>query len=375
MFLFHGLKENRGVRISMRILIDIGHPAHVHFFKGTIRNLMDRGHEFLIITRNKDITISLLEKYGFQYVNLGDHKVDMVTKAVGLIELDYRIFRIAKKYRPDLLIALSSPYLAHVSKVIRKPYISFMDTEDASTVIRITAPFADTICTPSCFLKDFGERHVRYEGYKELAYLHPDEFQPDPSVLDELNLSPEDRFFIVRFISWAASHDVGLCGMKNPVELIRTLEKYGTVFISSEKVPDPGLEKYLLRISPEKFHSLLSYASLYIGEGGTITTEAALLGTPAIHIEANEEGDATGNTSGNFLEIRDKYGLMYFYPDQDAAVKKAVEILENSNSKQEWQEKKAHLLSDKINVSSWMTDFISKYPASLKKYQNGGRGR
>lgn len=358
----------------MKILIDIGHPAHVHLFKGTIRDLVKEGHEILIVTRNKDITVDLLEKNGFDYINLGEHKTSMAGKALALLELDFRIFFIAKKFRPDLLLALASPYLAHVSKVIRKPYISFLDTEDADMVIRLTAPFTDAICTPSCFLRDLGIRQVRYDGYKELAYLHPEEFQPDPSVLEELNLTADDRFIIVRFISWAASHDVGLKGIKNPVEVVKTLEKYGTVFISSEKPPEPELEKNVLHISSEKFHSLLSYASLYIGEGGTITTEAALLGTPAIHIEANSKGEATGNTSGNFREIRDKYGLMYFFPDQDAALEKAIQILENTESKKEWQEKRERLLADKINVSAWMTDFISDYPDSFQKYliENGG---
>ncbi|GAB7016038.1 DUF354 domain-containing protein [Methanogenium cariaci] len=352
----------------MKILIDIGHPAHVHFFKGTVKDLSDKGHEILMVTRNKEMTVDLLKKYEFNYITVGEHQTSMTGKALALLQFDYRIYQVAKKFRPDLLVALGSPYLAHVSRVIHKPYISFWDTEDANLIIKLTSPFTDTICTPSCFLRDFGERQVRFEGYKELAYLHPDEFQPDSSVLDELNLTVNDRFIIVRFISWAASHDVGLQGIKDPVEVVTTLEKYGKVFISSEKPPVPELEKYLLHISPEKFHSLLAYATLYIGEGGTITTEAAVLGTPAIHIEANAKGEATGNTSGNFREIRDTYGLMYFFPDQDAALKKAVQILENTDSKQEWQQKRARLLADKINVSAWMTDFISEYPESCQKH-------
>lgn len=353
----------------MKILIDIGHPAHVHFFRGTVTELLSKGHEVLIVTRNKEMAIGLLKKFGFNFINIGEHKTSMGGKALALVQFDYRILQIARKFKPDLLVALGSPYLAHVSKIIRKPYISFWDTEDANLIIKLTSPFTDTICTPSCFLKDFGNRQVRFDGYKELAYLHPDVFKPDHSVLDELNLSEDERFIIVRFISWAASHDVGLKGMKDPVEAVKTLEKYGRVFISSEKPLGSELEKYNLHISPDKFHSLLSYAALYIGEGGTITTEAALLGTPAIHIEANAEGKATGNTSGNFLEIRDKYGLMYFYPDQDTALEKAVEILGNADSKREWQEKRQHLLADKINVSAWMTDFIENYPESFRNYQ------
>ncbi|MBT8507616.1 hypothetical protein AZH53_04180 [Methanomicrobiaceae archaeon CYW5] len=352
----------------MRILIDIGHPAHVHFFRRTIRDLSDKGHTILIVTRNKEMTLDLLKASGFDYISIGNHKPGLAGKAFALLRFDYRIYRIARQFRPDILVALGSPYLAHVSKVIRRPYISFWDTEDANLIIRLTSPFTDTICTPSCFLRDFGDRQVRFDGYKELAYLHPDVFSPDPSVLEELGMTEEDRFSIVRFISWGASHDVGLKGMKNPAEVITTLQKYGTVFISSERPLKPEFEKYILHIPPEKFHSLLAYASLYIGEGGTITTEAALLGTPAIHIEANARGEATGNSSGNFREIRDRYGLMYFFPDQDAALEEAVRILDNHDSKNTWRDKRERLLADKINVSAWMTRFIENYPESYREY-------
>ena len=39
----------------MKILIDINHPAHVHYFKNFIKIMEKKGHEFLIISRNKEI--------------------------------------------------------------------------------------------------------------------------------------------------------------------------------------------------------------------------------------------------------------------------------------------------------------------------------
>ena len=140
--------------------------------------------------------------------------------------------------------------------------------------------------------------------HSNLLRIHP--------VLDELGLSKNERFIIVRLISWAASHDVGLKGVVDPVHMVNELEKFGRVFVSSEAIPEKDLEKYRLNITPEKFHSLLAFSQLYIGEGGTIATEAALLGTPAIHIESDSHGVATGYSSGNFRELRDKYGLMLF---------------------------------------------------------------
>jgi hypothetical protein len=354
----------------MKILIDIGHPAHVHVFKNAIYSLQKKGHEITIVTKDKEVTIDLLKKFGFDFINLGKPGKGLFGKAHSLLYFDYRLYQIANKVKPDLLLGMGSPYLGHVSKLIGKPYISFWDTENARLLIWLTYSFTDTICTPSCFLNNLGKKQVKYLGYKELAYLHPHQFTPDPSVLDELGLRDGERFIIVRFISWAASHDVGLKGIRNPLHLVKELEKYGRVFISSEKIIDEKLEGNRLHLAPEKFHSLLAFSHLYIGEGGTIAAEAAVIGTPAIHIESDSQGIATGYSSGNFRELNDKYGLMFFYPDENAALNKAVEILSDPNSKLEWQKKRARLLQEKVDVTKWMVDFIERYPDSFYQYKN-----
>ena len=104
-----------------------------------------------------------------------------------------------------------------------------------------------------------------------------------------------------------------------------------------------------------------------------MAVEAGILGTPAIHIESNSTGHATGETCGNFLELRDKYGLIFFYPTEEMALQKAIEILQNPYSKKEWQEKQKKLLSDVIDVTTWLTDFIERYPESFYQYKRDNR--
>lgn len=352
----------------MRYIFGVWHPAHIHFFKNTIWNLEKKGHEALVVTRPKEFTIQLLNEYGFRYEVVSQHQKDTLGKAMGLIKTDYKLYKIAKKFNPHLLTGITDMYSAHVGKLLGKPSIIFTDTEKVKLGNAVTFPFTKTICTPSCFREKINsKKHIKFEGYKELAYLHPNHFKPTPSVLDELNISKTDKFILLRFISWAASHDVGLRGIKKEEEkeFIKTLEDYGEIVITSERKLSSDLEKYRITCSPDKIHSLLYYAQLYIGEGGTMATEAAVLGTPSIHIEANSEGVATGNFYGNFVELRDKYDLLYFYPDQKQALDKAVSILENKNSKKEWQKKRERLLSEKIDVTAWMTDFIERYPESF----------
>ncbi len=354
----------------MRVLVDIGHPAHVHLFRHCAANLVEKGHEVKFTARDKESALYLLKFFGMDYEIRGDLKSGMLDKAVSMFSTDHRIYKIAKSFRPDLFVGVHNPYIAQVAKLLRKKSITFTDTEYVGIASRLTFPFTDTICTPSCFLEELDPRkHVRYNGFHELAYLHPNYFKPDQGVLDELGLSKKEDYIILRFISWAASHDVGLKGIGKAADLVKSLEDFGRVLVTSEGKLGSKLEKYRISCSPEKIHSLMYYAQLYLGEGGTMAAESALLGTPAIHVEANAEGVATGSFSGNFLELRDKYGLLYFYPDQGQAFSKAVEILENPDSKKEWQRKREKLLGDKIDVSAWMTEFIENYPVSFHEYK------
>lgn len=355
----------------MKILIELGHPAHVHFFKNAIWNLERKGHKVKIVAVDKDVTLNLLDVYDFVYETIGRHRTRFASKAYELIKREYTLLKISKIFKPDIFIGRGSPALAHASKLIKRPYIAFCDTEHAKLIAYLTYPFADVICTPSCFKKELNpKKHVRFNGYKELAYLHPNYFKRDPSVLDDLTLGKDDKFIILRFVSWSASHDVGQQGIspKMRTEYLSNLEQYGEVFITSEGELGKELEKYELKIAPEKFHSLLSYAQLYIGEGGSTATEAAILGTPSIHIST------TAKFCGNFEDLHTNYNLIYTFSDDRQALKKAIDLLEDPDSKKKWAQRKDNMLRDKIDVTAFMIDFIENYPDSFYELKEKGQG-
>ena len=358
----------------MRVLFDMGHPAHVHLFKNIIFQLKKDGHEVKITARDKEVTLTLLKAYGLEYENRGAIYHGMLNKALGMVKIDLTLYRIAKKFKPDLLIGVHNPYIAHVATLLRKPGIIFTDTENVKIASLITYPFVKCILTPSFFRERVDpKKHITIRGFKETAYLDPKYFVPDPRVLEELGLSADDKFIILRFISWGASHDVGLKGIKkgDEKEMIDSLSPYGKIFITSEKPLGGELEQYRLHVTPEKIHSLLYYAQLYIGEGGTMAVESAILGTPAIHIESTADGRPTGAACGNFIELRDKYHLIYYFATQKEALKQAIEILNDNDSKKKWQEKRKKLMADVIDVTTWLTEFIEHYPESFQSKIKG----
>lgn len=349
----------------MKILIDIGHPAHVHFFKNVFWGLKKNGHDVMVTSRDKDLAIDLLEAYGIPHTvltGMGSGKINLMKE---WIIRDFKLLLSARKFEPDILIGMLNPCVAHISKFIGKKAIIFNDTEHATFAGTITYPFADIICTPSCFKKNLGKKHIKFDGYKEMAYLHPNYFRPDPTVLEHVGLSKNDRFTVLRFISLNASHDThSNDGLTDPLGLVRTLEDYGHVFITSEKPLGKKLKDYELKIPPEKIHSLLSYAQLYLGGGETMAVEAAILGTPSIDVEAVKIAQSRfvdiSFIHGNAHELINRYKLMFAFTNQAQALEKAIEILENGNSKKEWEIKRKKLFEDKIDVTKFMMDLIQK---------------
>ncbi len=345
----------------MKILFNIGHPAQVHLFKNAIWALEKKGHDCKITTVDKEVSLNLLDAYGFEYNVVGSAKPTLFSKATELLKIEYNLYRISKSFKPDVLVGgVGNAYVAHVGKIIRKPSIVFDDTEHAKISHFITDPFADIICTPSCFKNDLGKKQIRYDGYHELAYLHPNYFTPNPAVLDELGLGEDDKFIILRFVLWDADHDIGHSGIQNKIELVQKLEKYGRVLITSEGELGDGLEKYQIKVSPEKMHDLLYYASLYVGEGATMASECAILGTHAVYTNTLRLGYTD--------EEEEKYNLVYNFSDEKTMEKKAfdkaLELIENENLRRDGKRKIEKLLKDKIDVTAFMVEFIENYPES-----------
>ena len=334
-----------------RFLFDIGHPADVHFFKNLIWEMQKRGHETIITARRKESTFQLLNYYGFDFIDIGINKKGLFKKALGLAQTDYKIYKISKKSKPDALVGFASPYITHVGKLIRKKSVLFNDTEHAALNNKLSIPFSDYFLTPSCFMGDYGNKHIKFNGYKELAYLHPNWFMEERNVLKDLGIGKKEPYSLVRVVSWEASHDVGYKGISKEElsKVIRLLEDHGKVLLSSES-NDKSFEEYQIKVHPAKIHTLMNHSSLYIGEGATMATEAAVLGKPSIYISP------LVGTMGNFIEL-EKYGLLFSYKTIQDSFSKIQEIFE-SDYKKEWEEKKEKLLCDKIDVTAFMIDFF-----------------
>ncbi|RPJ79618.1 MAG: DUF354 domain-containing protein [Alphaproteobacteria bacterium] len=346
----------------MKILIDISHPAQAHFFKYFIKSMQNKGHDIKITAKDKDLTLKLLDLLGFDYHIIGSYRKNTILKFIDLLKIDYSLYTFCNKYNPDLVIGFGSINAAHASFLVNRPCVIFDDDEYS---YRLYKQFASTICTTHTFKLNLGKKHIKFNGYKELAYLHPNYFVPDPHELETLGINKNEDFIIMRFVGWNAFHDIGKQGLgdQSKVDYVKALEKYARIFISSENPLPPELQKYKINLSPDKIHHVLYFAKLLIGDTQTMTTEAAILGTPSIRCNSF----VGENDMLNFIELEEKYGLIFNYKDPEKSLEKAIELVQNPDLKNIWKQKRENMLNDKIDVTSFMISFIENYPESFYK--------
>lgn len=352
----------------MNILIDIGHPAHVHIFKTLAHEMESKGNRVLFTCRQKEFIVHLLEAEGFSYVSFGKKFTTTLKKMWGLVLFDFKMLKVSLKFKPDIFLSAGSMYAAHVSAVLRKPHICLEDTYNMEQV-RLYLPFTDLILTGDYkhpVISPKKEFHMA--GYNELAYLHPKRFTPDAGVLDELGVSAGEEYVVVRFIAWNGTHDVGYKGMsrENMIKAVESFSRRAKVFVSSEGELPESLKPYALPTRPDRIHHVMYYASLVFGESGTMSEEASVLGTPAIFL----------NTKGTYYttHLQDDYGLMKCLTtseeDQQKAIACGMEFLGDKRIKEVWAEKRARMLTDRIDVTSFLIWLVEGYPDSKKALFN-----
>lgn len=343
----------------MRYLVDIVHPAHVHFYRHMISALHDAGHKTRVVARKKDVTGELLDLYGIAYTSVGEAGGgSRWAQGAELVRRDIQLLRIARSFRPDAVLT-RNPSGVQAAKLV-SGCRGIFDTDDgrqAGIHYRAAAPFADVITTPDCLPDDLGPKQLRYPSYKVLAYLHPDHFIPDPSVRNLLGVEADEPYFLVRFVSMTASHDRSEAGLDLATKrlIIDRLSERGRVFVSSESALPSEWEHLRFSVPPHRMHDALAGASLVVGDSHTVSAEAAVLGVPSIRVST---------FSGRLApqeEMEHVYGLTFSYtPDQAAVVLDRIDRILDDEPPEQWQERRRRLLDDKVDLVTWYLELLER---------------
>lgn len=319
----------------MRFVFELNHPKHYYQFKYVMRILKEHGHECIVLARDKDVLLKVLEEENLTYEVFGQHKKKMLGKVLGTFSIIPHYMRIVKRFKPDVIVSKASFYGCYCAKRYGCKSVIFPDSEVVKVTNKYVVPLATLVVTPDTFGLDYGEKHRRIKGLFEDCYLAPSVFTPDSHIVEQYGM--KKPYAVFRFVGWYANHDVDNNGftLEEKKKLVDAVLPYMRVYLSSEKELPSDLEQYRLPTPASLIHSVLSEAELYLGDSQTMATEAALLGTPAIRSNSFVgENDMT-----NFKVLENNYGLLRNIKSFEEVMKVLTDYASNSR-KSDWIEKR-----------------------------------
>jgi predicted glycosyltransferase len=337
----------------MKILVEITHPAHVHFFRNAVSLLEKKGHTIAVTARRKDVTIELLNNFNIPFTllsSLGKSKFALVKE---LAVRDFRLWNFCRKFKPDILTGISGVFAAHVGFLLRKPVVVWDDTEIATLAHKIAYPFVTAVYCPDCYYKKLGKKQKFYAGCHELAYLHPNRFSPDPQLVRSLGIDTSQKYCIIRFVSWQAHHDIGQSGITDTekIELVKRISAYARPYITSEKPLPAELEEFRLSIPVHQIHHLMAFASLCVTEGATMASESGILGVPTIYINPLKAGT---------INEQAEYGLLSQITEYQKILETSTAYLNDTTAKEKAKANRERFISNKIDVTAFIVDTLEK---------------
>lgn len=349
---------------SRKVLFFLNHPAHFHLFKNIITRLKADGVTVIIYIVTKDVLEDLLKAERWDYVNLfprgrrSKRLPKVISTALYMVLTQIKLVWMLLFDRMDLMVG-SERTITHAGIILFIPTLYVNEDDTISIDNYLTYPFATKVIVPECCDRDkWARKKLTYNGNHELAYLHPELFTPDESVVRAFNPDMK-RYFILRLVSLTASHDVGKKGITDDFarELIQILGVHGRVYITSERELSAEFEAYRLQIDPSDMHHALAFADIFIGDSLSMAMEACVLGTPSLRLN-----DFVGIISV-LNEMDDDYQLSFGFKSnqKQELIDKLKELIATKDLKSEWQKRRQRLLGDKDDVVDYFVKTIKEF--------------
>ncbi len=339
-------------------LFYLGHPAHYHNISVVISTLSKKGYRIILVARGKDVLFDLLQDLPYEIIYLkpkkGRSKLSLI---LTVLKREFILFKLVLKYKPSILVG-TDIVIAHIGKLLSVPAV-VLNEDDAVEVPFLANygfKYASAVFSPNCCdISPYNHKKVGYEGYHELAYLHPNYFTPDKTKVKELVKNGE-KYFVLRFAALTAHHDDGKKGIDLTVakNLISKLTPFGRVYISSERKLETELEQYRIKIDPKNMHHALYFAQLYIGDSQTMAAEAAVLATASIRFN-----DFVGKL-GYLDELEHKYNLTFGISTNQPQqlYSKVDDLLKHEDLNKLFKERNEEMLRQTVDVAELWTNYF-----------------
>jgi predicted glycosyltransferase len=347
MFVFIMLRMKK-LRQKRRVFFDLNHPADFHFFKHLIIWMRSQDYVIKIVARDKECLHMLLDDAGLNYTSRGSGKHTLQGKYLYAVWILLLLLVELIRFRPTIAMSLSSPYLAVLTRILRIACVTFDDTDNNPRLLPLIKK-STYLLSPATYPYKFHKGHFHLPALKELAYLHPTQFQH----------SHEQAGVFLRITRTDSIHhtDASVLDQHLVIKKMKQLSKSQTIFLSSETGLALGNEKAIHRANPIRIHKNLAQCRVFWGNSATMAAEAAVLGIPAIFISAEKFA---------YISELESYGLLYHYHPDDiySSLEKLNSILSGDPPTSRFKKSREILLGEKMDMTAFMIWFIDTLPES-----------
>jgi len=351
------------------VIIDITHYPHVNFYKYAIKSLKERNINVYIVIRPRGKLVSIFQKEcpDVPFVLIGRYRKKIFGKIFDMVERDMALLRYLSKRKFDVGTGVGSINLTHVTHFLKKPSIMFEDDLEYKLGYHLYSPFATRIIMPKC-IPSRGKKLLKYNGFKELAYLHPNHFKPDRKALDPYDLDPYEYVFIREMLNVSLNYRWAEMGKPSKIlDYLKDMDLKILLSIEDKSLINLFKEHCIILKEPvEDIHSLLHFASLTISSGDSMARESCLVGTPAIYT-----GERDMAINNEFI----KRSCMFKVEDEKS-IKNTIDYIISNDIKKEVEAKIKHAIEHEwVDTTQVILDVllgtIYKDNSLIEKYKSG----
>lgn len=278
---------------ARKIWFDVLTPKQVLFFKPLIDLLKEKGSTILATSRRYRELEPLARMHGLELRYIGERGGPTPREQlIATIEREMSVLPIVDGFGPDLAVSVASPVCARIAFGLGVKHIAINDSPHSVVVGKLSLPLSKRLLTPwiipysawACFgLKR--KEITRYRALDPAAWLKRDSKRgPVPPLdterktitvrLEETHapyMKGKDKEWVDAVLRTLEERFTGcnvvvLCRYGDQLEAVK--KKYGSRFM----VPDDVVDG----------RALLELTDVFIGMGGTMTTESAMMGVPTI---------------------------------------------------------------------------------------------
>ena len=279
----------------MKIWIDFLTPKQLLFSELIVEKL-GKKHNILCTSREYEEATKLAKIRDFDSVLVGKHGGgDKESKLEASIDRLGKLFRKIKAFSPDLVISFCSPEAARISFGLGIKHVAFCDAPHANAVMRLTLPLIQKLLIPNVIPKNEFSKYgidkkniISYKAIDAVATIKRKTNQKAALPFKEnkrknilIRVEEEEASYasksskiipIIKQIvkEYSEENIVILC------RYTKQIQNYQKIF---------GKKAKIVKMSFDGKH-LLDNTDVFIGSGGTMTAESALMGIPTISYNA-----------------------------------------------------------------------------------------